>query len=406
MKKPTLGVLLYFLILLQSCGYSPTWRTETVDGENSSVGKFTSIALDSNNNPHISYYDEDNKIVKYAFKDSSGWQVETIESGVSMYEHSSIIVDANGNPHISYSTREYYVIEYTEVNKSELKHAYKNSTGWHIETVISDEYIGGYTDLNFPSLAFDKNHNPCITYFHYRCQWPCSRPGDSYLKYAYKDATGWHTETTDIEGYSGMGGLSDGRCASLGFDSNNNPHIGYMPYLYPPLEDAQYLKHAYKDSSGWHVETIDSGRTIGISTSISIDSIDMPHLSYHASDQYNEKNCLKYTYKDSSGWHIETIDRSGDVGRYNAIALDSRDMPHISYYDSKNKELKYAYKDSISWQIQTVDNKENVGSYTAIALDANGNPHISYYDATNKDLKYAYLGYQQRLSRYGARIQE
>lgn len=55
MKKPTLGVLLYFLILLQSCGYSPAWRTETVDGENSSVGKFTSIAVDSNNDPPSAY---------------------------------------------------------------------------------------------------------------------------------------------------------------------------------------------------------------------------------------------------------------------------------------------------------------------------------------------------------------
>ena len=69
MKKLTLGALLFYLILLQSCGYCPNWHTETVDGENSSVGKFTSIALDSNNNPHISYYDEDNKVIKYAFKD-------------------------------------------------------------------------------------------------------------------------------------------------------------------------------------------------------------------------------------------------------------------------------------------------------------------------------------------------
>jgi hypothetical protein len=393
MKKLTLGVLLYYLILLQSCGYCPKWHTETLDGENSSVGKFTSIAVDSNNNTHISYYDEDNKVIKYAFKDSSGWQLEAIEGGVSMYEHSSIIVDANGNPHISYSTREYYVIEYTQVNKSELKYAYKDSAGWHIETVISDEYIGGYTNLDFPSLAFDKNQTPCVAFYHYRCQWPCSRPGSSFLKYACKDATGWHTETDDIEGFPmGVGAVSDGKCTSLGFTSDNNPHIGYIFRLIPSLEDEQYLKHVYKDSSGWHVETIDSGRTIGISTSISIDSIDMPHLSYHASDQYNKKNCLKYTYKDSSGWHIETIDRSRDVGLYNAIVLDSRNMPHLSYYDSENNDLKYAYKNSFGWQIQTVDNNEDVGSYPAIALDSKGNPHISYYDATNNDLKYACLG--------------
>ena len=394
MKKLTLGALLFYLILLQSCGYCPNWHTETVDGENSSVGKFTSLALDSNNNPHISYYDEDNKVIKYAFKDSLGWQVETIESGVSMYEHSSIIVDANGNPHISYSTREYYVIEYTDVDKSELKYAYKDAAGWHIETVTSDEYIGGYTTLAFPSLSFDKNHNPCISYQHYRCQWPCSRPGSNLLKYAYKDATGWHTETDDAEFFCGVYNtiVSDGRGTSLGFDSDNNPHIGFICHSIPSQYDEKYLKHGYKDSSGWHVETIDSGRMIGISTSISIDSTDRPHISYHAWDQYNEKNFLKYTCRDSSGWHIETIDRGGNVGCYNSIALDSRDMPHISYYDSEKNDLKYAYKNSFGWRIQTVDSKEDVGLYTAIALDSNGNPHISYYDETNNDLKYAYLG--------------
>jgi hypothetical protein len=38
------------------------------------------------------------------------------------------------------------------------------------------------------------------------------------------------------------------------------------------------------------------------------------------------------------------------------------------------------------------ESKEDVGSYPAIALDSNDNPHISYYDATNNDLKYACLG--------------
>jgi hypothetical protein len=66
MKKPTLGVLLYFLILLQSCGYCSKWQTERVDGENSSVGQGTYLALDSNGNPHLSYYDESNKDLKYA----------------------------------------------------------------------------------------------------------------------------------------------------------------------------------------------------------------------------------------------------------------------------------------------------------------------------------------------------
>ena len=51
---------------------------------------------------------------------------------------------------------------------------------------------------------------------------------------------------------------------------------------------------------------------------------------------------LKYAYRDSSGWHIEVVDTAGDVGWYTSIELDSLGLPHISYYDWTNGDLKYA----------------------------------------------------------------
>jgi hypothetical protein len=40
---------------------------------------------------------------------------------------------------------------------------------------------------------------------------------------------------------------------------------------------------------------------------------------------------------------IETIDSEGDVGRFTSLAIDSLDYPHISYYDNSFGDLKYAY---------------------------------------------------------------
>jgi PKD repeat protein len=96
---------------------------------------------------------------------------------------------------------------------------------------------------------------------------------------------------------------------------------------------------------------------------------------------------LKYAYYDGS-WHNETVDSTGNVGRFTSIALDTSNYPHISYRDVTNRDIKYAYYDG-SWHNETVDSPANVGQQTSIALDSSNNPHISYRDVTNEDLKYA-----------------
>ena len=48
------------------------WTIETVDSTGN-VGWDTSIALDTSNYPHISYFDDTNDDLKYAHMISSGW---------------------------------------------------------------------------------------------------------------------------------------------------------------------------------------------------------------------------------------------------------------------------------------------------------------------------------------------
>jgi len=330
------------------------WNIENVD---SVEVYWTSIAIDSlTNNPHIAYATSfPDYELKYAYFNGSAWNVQTVDSyGVVVGEGASIALDSLGSPHIAYFNA-------TGLS-GHLKYAYKDASGWHIETVDTQGQ-----NRYFASIALDSWDNPHISYLD-----EVGGPYNDTLKYAYKDASGWHLQTI---------GTSRGRFNSLALDSSDKPHISYR--YYPKMYMA--LEYAYFDGASWNFDTVENLTGVGW-TSIALDSSDEPHIAYH--DFWTNKD-LKYAYYDGSAWNIKIIDSAGDVGYGCSLGLDAFDYPRISYLDHTNRDLKYAYRDGLMWNNKTVDSTGDVGDRGSIALDASGVPHISYADYTNNKLKYA-----------------
>jgi hypothetical protein len=79
-----------------------SWVVQTIDS-NFLVGGFPSLALDSSENPHISYYDYINGDLKYASWNGSSWLIQTVDSNGDVGWDTSLALDSTDAPYISYS---------------------------------------------------------------------------------------------------------------------------------------------------------------------------------------------------------------------------------------------------------------------------------------------------------------
>lgn len=301
------------------------WHIETVG----SGGKFTSVALDAEGRPHITYQDED---LNYAWKADDGWRIEVIDVPYAPGGFSSLALAQDGMPHISHY----------EMILDNLLYSFKDGEGWHTETIAEQGDAGMHS-----SIAIDDTGRPHISY---NDRWQYS------IAYARKDPAGWQIEAL------GQGGS----WTSLALDAQGAPHIGFCTTSGPV--------HAHHDGSAWIMETLTGPADYA---SLAVDDAGGVHFSYHVWDSFAGTRGLRFSRKTQGVWETDTVSQAADVGTYTALALDFSGFVHACYVNSVDEGLRYAVQTEDGWEVQAVG---QAGIDLSLALDQQGYPHIAFHD--------------------------
>ena len=156
-------------------------------------------------------------------------------------------------------------------------------------------------------------------------------------------------------------------------------------------QDAQALMVTQHVGSGgncdqntaWECVVVDDpdGHDVGFETDIAFTSDGTAWVSY----QDTTTDDLRVAHTCASGWCVEVVDASRQVGGYSALVIEN-DAPLVTYWDSGNDDLRWARHtggsggtcDAAGWNCGVVDDGA-VGAYANdLAVDSSGRAWAAY----------------------------
>ncbi len=276
---------------------SPNWYLQNID-KTHYVGEFVSMEIDSTNIPHASYYDATTANLIYATVNTAvtpnKWYTQTIDSSINTVGwYTSLALNSTGQSHVSY---------YGE-NDGTLRLAYQTpffawtKLYYPVDSigVLTGDGVGWYAsvdidDLGRPQISYFDATNQDLKYAYWNAAWP---PSDTH-------ETNWVIATIDSVG-------DVGRYSSLVINPlTGTRHICYYDLTNGNLKYARWENSV----TGWEIAIVDGDVAdgdgidegdVGPYCSIDLNSAGQPAISYYDNTNGDLKAAIAYPLPPMSG---------------------------------------------------------------------------------------------------------
>ena len=275
------------------------WAIEAVDADNDS-GRYTSIAVDADDRPHIAYQDDGYGAARYGYRAADGWDIKTVWDGGMNARYLALALDAAQRPHVAFQADYGLPID--------LEYAVWNGSSWEIETVDTGGTVGKHA-----SLALDAAGRPHLSY-------SVMYGGESSWRYATRQGEGWQLHTLDSS-FSFDVGLH----TSIAVDATGAVSVAASSGI---------VEVARGRGTSFVLETVAGGSY----PSLTLDPSGAPVLAFHD----GMSGTLNYAYLLGGTWASQVVDGAAFVGEYAALALTASGAPVIAYSDRSAHQLKLA----------------------------------------------------------------
>jgi len=341
------------------------WKITVIDS-NGNVGRYCSIAIDSQNHLHIAYQDVGNLDLKYAYYDGSAWHTETVYPPGDTGYYPRIAVDSNNTPHIIWYDKSNGNVRYAFWDSGA---GVWNDKGFVPRPCRDDGNIG---------ILIDSNDRPHLFY-----------ATGNKVRHVWHDGTSWQEEDVASAGDGTKSWTMETATKNdvMWITINLWNNDSWIPSRFTRL----YICYSTVGSGTWDRETVVGkgstyGPVVGKFASLAFSSTGTtPHVL-----AWNSDSDTIFLYGKVSGSWTSLYSVALNVGdsTFNRLVLDSQDKFHVVYYDKNTQRLIYTRKQGLGWPSEEILGSIDLNGLDMV-IDGNDNLYVVFYDATNQCLKLA-----------------